>query len=206
LPQVNSVRVLYVLARQPTGQTTCCAPTWLAIGGEHELLADSQRIFAYFNYSNMGPSWPQRWLMFSGIRTSPLPLLIGFIVVVAIVDLLITGAIAKWAIFAPIFVPLLMKLGVAPKPCWQPIGSAIPRQIQSRRSTPTSHWSSDLLRNTTRTQGPNGCRATVALRHLDVGHLDAALRRVVSLGTSLGVVVTSEAEDFRKQRDAVSVA
>ena len=30
-------------------------------------------------------------------------------------DLLITGAIAKWAIFAPIFVPLLMKLGVAPE-------------------------------------------------------------------------------------------
>ena len=45
----------------------------------------------------------------------PLWLLIGFIVVVAIVDLLITGAIAKWAIFAPIFVPLLMKLGVAPE-------------------------------------------------------------------------------------------
>jgi aminobenzoyl-glutamate transport protein len=49
--------------------------------------------------SNIGPLW----------------LLIGFIVVVAIVDLLITGAIAKWAIFAPIFVPLLMKLGVAPE-------------------------------------------------------------------------------------------
>ena len=42
-------------------------------------------------------------------------MLIGFIVVVAIIDLLITGAIAKWAIFAPIFVPLLMKLGVAPE-------------------------------------------------------------------------------------------
>ena len=45
----------------------------------------------------------------------PLLLLIGFIVVVAIIDLLITGAIAKWAIFAPIFVPLLMKLGVDPE-------------------------------------------------------------------------------------------
>jgi aminobenzoyl-glutamate transport protein len=44
-----------------------------------------------------------------------LPLLIGFIVVVAIIDLLLTGAIAKWAIFAPVFVPLLMKLGVAPE-------------------------------------------------------------------------------------------
>jgi aminobenzoyl-glutamate transport protein len=44
-----------------------------------------------------------------------LPLLLGFIVVVAIIDLLLTGAIAKWAIFAPVFVPLLMKLGVEPE-------------------------------------------------------------------------------------------
>ena len=35
--------------------------------------------------------------------------------VVAIIDLFITGAIAKWAIFAPVFVPLLMKLGVDPE-------------------------------------------------------------------------------------------
>ena len=42
----------------------------------------------------------------------PLWLLIGFIVVVVLIDFLITGAIAKWAIFAPIFVPLLVKLGV----------------------------------------------------------------------------------------------
>ena len=33
----------------------------------------------------------------------------------AIIDLLLTGAIAKWAIFAPVFVPLLMKLGVEPE-------------------------------------------------------------------------------------------
>ena len=39
----------------------------------------------------------------------------GFIFVVAIIDLLITGAIAKWAIFAPIFVPLMLNLGVAPE-------------------------------------------------------------------------------------------
>jgi aminobenzoyl-glutamate transport protein len=44
-----------------------------------------------------------------------LPLLIGFIVVVAVIDVLLTGAIAKWAIFAPVFVPLLMNLGVEPQ-------------------------------------------------------------------------------------------
>jgi aminobenzoyl-glutamate transport protein len=36
-------------------------------------------------------------------------------VVVAVIDLLLTGAIAKWAIFAPIFVPLLVKLSVDPE-------------------------------------------------------------------------------------------
>ena len=42
-------------------------------------------------------------------------MLLGFIFVVALIDLLLTGAIAKWAIFAPVFVPLLMKLGVEPE-------------------------------------------------------------------------------------------
>ena len=42
-------------------------------------------------------------------------LLVGFVVVVFVLDLIITAAIAKWAIFAPIFVPLLMQLGVEPE-------------------------------------------------------------------------------------------
>src|SRR5262249_41391964 len=44
----------------------------------------------------------------------PLPLLIGFVLVVLMLDLIMTGAIPKWAIFAPIFVPLLMRLNVHP--------------------------------------------------------------------------------------------
>lgn len=68
---------------------------------------------AYFNYTNMGTILA---LKLAGILQAasfpPLPLLIGFIAVVAIIDIVLTGAIAKWAIFAPIFVPLLVKLGV----------------------------------------------------------------------------------------------
>ena len=71
---------------------------------------------AYFNYSNMGTILAVKLAdILKESNIGPLWLLIGFIIVVAIVDLLITGAIAKWAIFAPIFVPLLMKLGVAPE-------------------------------------------------------------------------------------------
>ena len=42
-------------------------------------------------------------------------LLIGLIIVTFIVDLIIPAAIAKWALLAPIFIPLFIRLGVAPQ-------------------------------------------------------------------------------------------
>jgi aminobenzoyl-glutamate transport protein len=44
-----------------------------------------------------------------------LPLLIGFILVIMLLDIIIPGAMPKWAIFAPVFVPIFMRLGVAPQ-------------------------------------------------------------------------------------------
>jgi aminobenzoyl-glutamate transport protein len=44
-----------------------------------------------------------------------IPLMRGFITISGIVGMLIVGAIPKWALLAPIFVPLFMKLGVAPE-------------------------------------------------------------------------------------------
>jgi aminobenzoyl-glutamate transport protein len=44
-----------------------------------------------------------------------IPLLLGFITITGAVGTLIVGVIPKWGIFAPIFVPLFMKLGVAPE-------------------------------------------------------------------------------------------
>ena len=41
-------------------------------------------------------------------------LLLGFVIVTFILNFIVTGAIPKWALFAPIFVPLLMRLHVAP--------------------------------------------------------------------------------------------
>jgi aminobenzoyl-glutamate transport protein len=71
---------------------------------------------AYFNYTNMGTLLALSMSdLLKAASFPPLLLLIGFIVVVAIIDLLITGAIAKWALFAPIFVPLMINLGVAPE-------------------------------------------------------------------------------------------
>jgi len=71
---------------------------------------------SYFNYTNMGTILALKLAELLETANFPaLLLLLGFILVVAIIDLLITGAIAKWALFAPIFVPLLMTLAVAPE-------------------------------------------------------------------------------------------
>lgn len=80
------------------------------------LLFVLSQFIAYFNYSNIGTILAVT--MADTLKTASIPpllLLLAFIVVVALIDLLITGAIAKWALFAPIFVPLLLQLGVAPE-------------------------------------------------------------------------------------------
>lgn len=86
------------------------------MGGTVFLFFVLSQFVAYFTYTNIGTVMA---LSLSGVleqaNIGALPLLIGFIVVVAIIDLLLTGAIAKWAIFAPVFVPLLMQLGVEPE-------------------------------------------------------------------------------------------
>lgn len=86
------------------------------LGGLIFLLLIISQFVAYFNYSNMGTIMALKMSdLLKSSNIGPLALLVGFIVVVAIIDLLITGAIAKWAIFAPIFVPLLVRLGVDPE-------------------------------------------------------------------------------------------
>jgi aminobenzoyl-glutamate transport protein len=86
------------------------------LGGLILLFFVLSQFVAYFNYTNMGTIMALKLSdVLKAANFPPLLLLLGFIVVVALIDLLITGAIAKWALFAPIFVPLLMNLAVAPE-------------------------------------------------------------------------------------------
>lgn len=79
------------------------------------LLVISQFI-AFFNYTNMATlAAVSLATLLQQANLDALWLLIGFVVVVFGLDLIITAAIAKWAIFAPVFVPLLMQLGVEPE-------------------------------------------------------------------------------------------
>ena len=80
------------------------------------LLFVISQFLAYFTYSNLATLAAVKmgdFLETAGLGA--LPLLIGFVLVVLVLDLIMTGAIPKWAIFAPVFVPLLMRLNVAPE-------------------------------------------------------------------------------------------
>jgi aminobenzoyl-glutamate transport protein len=80
------------------------------------LLLVISQFLAYFNYSNMATLAAVSLAdVLEHANLSAIWLLIGFVIVVFILDLIITGAIPKWAIFAPVFVPLLMRLNVEPE-------------------------------------------------------------------------------------------
>ncbi|HMR33609.1 MAG TPA: AbgT family transporter [Geminicoccaceae bacterium] len=80
------------------------------------LLLVIAQFLAYFSYTNMATLAAVSLADALGrANLDALWLLVGFVVVVLVLDLVITGAIAKWAIFAPIFVPLLMRLNVEPE-------------------------------------------------------------------------------------------
>ena len=90
--------------------------TFAGLGGLVFMLLMISQFIAYFNFSNL-PSVLAialaEWLEAAGIGA--LPLLIGMIVVVMLLDIIIPGIIPKWAIFAPIFIPLFVQLGVPPQ-------------------------------------------------------------------------------------------
>jgi hypothetical protein len=90
--------------------------TFAGLSGLVFLLFVISQFLACFNYSNMATIVAVNMgdaLEHANLGT--IPLMLGFITVTGVVGMLIVGAIPKWALLAPIFVPLLMRLGVAPE-------------------------------------------------------------------------------------------
>jgi aminobenzoyl-glutamate transport protein len=74
------------------------------------------QFIAYFNFSNMAEvAAVKLGDVLEHMNIGAVWLLIGLIIVTFIVDLIIPAAIAKWALLAPIFIPLFIRLGVAPQ-------------------------------------------------------------------------------------------
>ena len=90
--------------------------TFAGLAGLVFMLLLISQFIAYFNFSNIPTIVAVNmadWL--EGADIGALWLLIGFILVILILDLIMPGALPKWAIFAPIFVPLFLRLDVAPQ-------------------------------------------------------------------------------------------
>ncbi|MDW5598668.1 AbgT family transporter [Conexibacter stalactiti] len=74
------------------------------------------QFIAYFDFSNMAQV-AAVWLgdILEELDLGDLWLLLGVMVVTILVNVLIPAKIAKWAILAPIFVPLMLRLGIEPQ-------------------------------------------------------------------------------------------
>jgi len=85
------------------------------MGGYIVLVFAIAQFIAYFNWSNLGT-----WVAVNGadflssINFTGMGLIIGYIIFTALLNFLITSGSAKWAIEAPIFIPMFMQLGYHP--------------------------------------------------------------------------------------------
>jgi len=74
------------------------------------------QFIAYFNFSNIAEVLAVKLGdILEHLSIGAVWLLIGVILITFVVDLIIPQAIAKWALLAPIFIPLFIRLGVAPQ-------------------------------------------------------------------------------------------
>ncbi|MUK88477.1 AbgT family transporter [Ornithinibacillus sp. L9] len=71
---------------------------------------------AYFNESNLGLVLGVYGAEFlQNVNLEGIPLVILFIIIAAFINIFIGSASAKWAMMAPVFVPIMMQMGYAPE-------------------------------------------------------------------------------------------
>ena len=71
---------------------------------------------AFFNESNMGLVLGVYGAEFlDSVNLTGIPLIVTFILITAVINIFIGSATAKWAMMAPIFVPIMMQMGYSPE-------------------------------------------------------------------------------------------
>ncbi|WP_024615916.1 AbgT family transporter [Clostridium sp. Ade.TY] len=87
-----------------------------SMGGYIVLVFFAAQFVAYFGYTNIGTIIAVKgadFLQNAGI--GGVPLILGFIAVAAFINLFMGSASAKWAIMAPVFVPMFMRMHYSPE-------------------------------------------------------------------------------------------
>ncbi|MHC5352909.1 AbgT family transporter [Myroides sp. LJL115] len=86
------------------------------LGSYIVLVFFAAQFVAYFNWTNLGLIFAIEGagtLQKSGL--GPIPLMLMFVLVSALINLVMGSASAKWAIMAPVFIPMFMLLGYSPE-------------------------------------------------------------------------------------------
>jgi aminobenzoyl-glutamate transport protein len=86
------------------------------LGSYIVLVFFAAQFVAYFNWTNLGLIMAIKGagaLQASGL--GPIPLMLSFVIVSALINLVMGSASAKWAIMAPVFIPMFMLLGYTPE-------------------------------------------------------------------------------------------
>lgn len=102
--------------RKDTDVITPMGKAMETLGGYLVLVFFAAQFVAFFNWTNLGLIVAVRGaevLRASGL--GQVPLTIAFILVSATINLVMGSASAKWAIMAPVFVPMFMLLGYTPE-------------------------------------------------------------------------------------------
>lgn len=87
-----------------------------AMGGYIALAFVCAQFIKYFEYTNLGTILAIKGADFLGaIGANGIVLMLGFILLTGFINLFMGSASAKWAIMAPVFVPMFMKLGYSPE-------------------------------------------------------------------------------------------
>jgi aminobenzoyl-glutamate transport protein len=90
--------------------------TFGGLGGMVLMFLAISQFIAFFNYSNMPTVIAVNLAeLLQQANIGALPLLLLMTAVIILLDFIMPGSVPKWAIFAPIFVPLFIRLGVAPQ-------------------------------------------------------------------------------------------
>ncbi|WP_240377336.1 AbgT family transporter [Bacillus piscicola] len=80
------------------------------------LIFFAAQFVAFFNYTNLGTILAVKGAnLLEALHITGVMLLVALIFITALINLFIAADSAKWAIMAPVFVPMFMQLGIAPE-------------------------------------------------------------------------------------------
>jgi len=90
--------------------------TYAGLGGLLLMFLMIAQFIAFFNYTNMPRVIAvQMAHLLERANVSGILLLVGLILVIVILNFILPGVVPKWAIFAPVFIPIFLRLDVAPQ-------------------------------------------------------------------------------------------